>query len=572
MSRRLKTKHPQSSDESVAVQPAGVLAFRSRLILAFAASTTVLIAVFSTLHYIHLGRLITDDFDKRLTGAAQQVYSGPERSMIGLQHVENILLNQSNSSEMFHEIVFLASHAESGRLFASAFWPDKLHPALFTEGIPNAGYWKQVLAARDDPEARNDWPGRTNGFPLPASPRGELRGALLRHSPSGGTRGADPSPLERDSRGTGRGQRDRPPPSAILPLPIFHPFEVRKATTVSTEDGEEWRVIETAANDETFFVAMSTEPMKERRIATLKTFVPAFAIAMLLGIGTAFWFASRALRPIRIVTKELEAVSVKGLTRRIARHAHDREFVSLIDSFNQMLERLEESFGRSERFAASVAHQLRTPLTILGNQIDDAMSLEEPSSKRLPVLSEMMDEVDRLRRITDQLLLLSQAEAGHLFLDKESVNLSNETERLIEDMDALYPELDIQSTIEPGIILLADQNLVSHAILNLLTNAAKYNDHHQQVRVKLSRDGSFARLTVFNTGVPIEMKEASRIFDNYYRQGEGRRQHRDGLGLGLPLAREIIRAHGGKLRLVSSNSNGTTFQIKLPLEGTHGDA
>ncbi len=539
----------------------GVVSFRTRLIGVFAFSITVLILVFSGIVYFQLNRLILDEFDKMLHAAAARGFTGPPGRFISLRHFEHLLTSNSGIARAGTEYIFLARRDDTGRLFVSRNWPEELHPSSFTEKVPTDQEWKQALKSRKRPGVHEGWPGRMdspqdrddqNSSSFGSFRRGfrQGRGLFLEED------GLSSIDFGLSFRGYPERGPDRRTENHIL---------IQEKKTVSA-GGEEWWILEARSAGDTLFVGLGTKPLETRRKALIQIFIPAYLTALLLALATSVWLVSRALRPIRVITREAEAISTKGLKKRIAGRAYDKEFAHLINTFNEMLSRLEEGFGRSERFGATVAHQLRTPLTVLSSQIEREMLREDPSSDRLTVLAGLLDETDKLRRTTDQLLLLSRAESGSLVLLRENFSLSRETERLIEDLEAVSSGLRIRKDISPDVYARVDPVLFSNAVFNLLVNAEKHNDERREVSVRLDQRNGFIRLEVFNTGPVITPEEANRIFQYFYQQDQAHREQKEGLGLGLPIAREIVHAHGGELELVSSDSRGTTFAIELPIE------
>jgi two-component system heavy metal sensor histidine kinase CusS len=178
----------------------------------------------------------------------------------------------------------------------------------------------------------------------------------------------------------------------------------------------------------------------------------------------------------------------------------------------------------------------------------------------------LLEEIHHLKAILEKLLLLSLADSGHLGLERHPVDLSAILTNIVEDSAALAPDLQIQSEIPNGVIVPADAILLEQALQNLTTNALKYNRPQGRVHVTLITTGGRANVTVRNTGPVIPAADHPRIFERFYRGDPARRQGRvAGIGLGLSLSREILRAHGGDLALIASNTECTEFVATLPL-------
>jgi heavy metal sensor kinase len=291
-----------------------------------------------------------------------------------------------------------------------------------------------------------------------------------------------------------------------------------------------------------------------------------FAVPFALGfIGVAAWFVSaRALDPVRRLNRSIHRVTAQGLDHRITLGGEDREFAELIRGFNAMLERLEMSFKQASRFSADAAHELRTPLTILQGQIERAITQVEAGSPMQTNLGAILDEVRRLSSISRKLLLLSQADAGRLRLQRTAVNLSVELEGLIEDAKMMKPELMITSDISPEMFVNADGDLLRQVLVNLISNALKYNIENGWMKVVAKQLASQTSVVVSNAsnGLPIEARD--KLFQRFYRVDSAHNRKVDGAGLGLSLSREIARAHGGELALIASEPFKVEFILTLP--------
>jgi len=256
-------------------------------------------------------------------------------------------------------------------------------------------------------------------------------------------------------------------------------------------------------------------------------------------------------------------VTARGLDQRIEAHGADAEFARLITVFNAMLDRLERSFYQATRFSADAAHELRTPLTILQSQLEEALKAAEEGSGEQGRYAELLEEVCRLRSIVQSLLLLSRADAGQLRLDLAPTNLTQMAESLADDVRILAPDLTVSADLAEDVWVPADAGLLSQTLTNLATNAVRYNKEDGSITLSLRRVGDRAQFAVSNTGPGIPVEERDRVFQRFFR-GARPRGGIDGFGLGLSLAQEIARAHGGDLALVDRKDALTTFVLGLP--------
>ncbi len=329
--------------------------------------------------------------------------------------------------------------------------------------------------------------------------------------------------------------------------------------TATTSDGE-WRYVALSSPRYTVFVGLSTRDFyaEMRRAAWI---VAAFAAAALLLAGFGAWLlAGRAMRPLRRVIDTAENLSAAELDARIPiTPGDDQEFAQLIAVLNAMMERLDASFQQSARFTADASHELQTPLAVMQSALHDALRADQP-----PPMETLLSEVSRLKQITQCLLLLSQADAGKLPIQRERYDLSSELGGIAEDAEALCADagLTCDHALAPGIEIDADRALMRHVFSNLLGNAIKYNRPGGSVSMNLHREGDKAVFSITNTGPDIPVELQPRLFERFFRADAARRGL--GTGLGLNIAAELAKANGAAVSLKESQGDRTTFVVTLP--------
>ena len=386
---------------------------------------------------------------------------------------------------------------------------------------------------------------RSSGWPadLPAAALGlpEIQG---REPPA--------RPPPRDDR---RAPESNPPPELRVDPPRF--------LTVGA-GGRTWRFCAVGNPEIVMALGMDLADFHGDVRRVLRTFAAAAPAALVL-LALAGWMLARhALRPVKVLTRVAGGITAKGLDRRVPSTGADREFQALIDVINGMLDRLERSFGQATRFSADAAHELRTPLTILQGEIESHLQAAPEGSDEQRRASDLLDEVQRLKAIVQKLLLLARADAGRLPLDRGPVDLSDQLATLCEDAAILGPGLSIGRAIDPGVRVQADAPLLMQAVRNLIDNAVKYNRESGHIDIGLSVADGRAILTVRNTIPPGAQIDAARIFDRFYRGDPAHGRTVDGTGLGLSLAREIARAHGGDLEFRGVRDGVVEFRITIP--------
>ncbi|MCX7017771.1 MAG: ATP-binding protein [Candidatus Sumerlaeota bacterium] len=362
----------------------------------------------------------------------------------------------------------------------------------------------------------------------------------------------------------------RPPPAPMEESNPPQPRDAARLTSparfrTSVIGNQAWRVGVMANEHVTLAMGVSLEgflaEMRQVRLAFL-TALP----ATLLLIAAAGWLVSRrALQPVRRVTETARRITTaQGLSQRIPLKTEDYEFEELVTDLNKMLDRLQMSFQQAVRFSADAAHELKTPLTILQGELEQALREAPADSYPQRIFGDLMGEVLRLKAIVEKLLLLSKADAGQLRLHVESIDLVQLIEETIDDTAILAPHLTIDKDLIPEARVKADGDLLRQVLQNLASNAIKYNRADGTIVFSIRQSVAGVRFTIANTGEPIPLEERERIFDRFHRGDKSRGRRVDGVGLGLSLAREIVNAHQGKLILDDSVDGMTAFTMTLP--------
>jgi signal transduction histidine kinase len=294
-------------------------------------------------------------------------------------------------------------------------------------------------------------------------------------------------------------------------------------------------------------------------------FLAALPVALFLAGWGGWLIAGRALRPIASIAATAERVTARGLDQRIPLSRDDPDIDRVIRLLNQMMDRLAASFRQATRFTADASHELRTPLAIMQGELENALQSAPVDSPEQRTFQNLLEETQRLKGISRSLLLLAQADAGQLKLSREKVDLSDLVGGLLEDARILAApaRLEVEAEVEPGIWVEADRAILLTALLNLVTNAVKYNETGGRIHVRLEASRNEAQCFVGNTGSSVPPDEHARIFDRFHRVAAPRRPPVEGVGLGLSLAREMVRAHGGDLDLQESRPGWTCFRLRL---------
>lgn len=303
---------------------------------------------------------------------------------------------------------------------------------------------------------------------------------------------------------------------------------------------------------------------------TLQRWLEALLVLVPLGVGLAAAggrvLARAALRPVDEMSQSARRIDAEALARRITIRGTGDELDRLAETLNGMLARLENTFGEMRRFSADAAHELRTPLTALKGTLEVALRAERSGAEYRAALASALEEVDRLVRLAEDLLLLSRATAG-----PDSPRARVELETLALDVAEVGTRLakDRGVTVRVGALaplaVLGDGSALRRAVLNLVENGVKYTPVGGRVELSVTAADGEAVLAVEDTGPGIDAADVTRIFEPFVRLDAARSRESGGSGLGLAIARSIVVAHRGTLGVERPAAGGSRFTIRLPL-------
>jgi signal transduction histidine kinase len=271
----------------------------------------------------------------------------------------------------------------------------------------------------------------------------------------------------------------------------------------------------------------------------------------------AWLVAGRLLRPVRRLTETAESISDPDLGQRIPVEGDD-EIARLARRFNEMLDRLAAAFAAQRAFVDDAGHELRTPITIVRGHLDVMGDSAEERNQTLTLVSE---ELDRMARIVEDLLVLAKAEQPD-FIRPEPVEVADLTTDVLMRARALGDRDWRLDACAEGEVL-ADRQRVTQAMLNLARNAVEHTAPGDEIGVGSAWGGDGVRLWVRDLGPGVDPAERERIFERFARGGSGHRRS-DGAGLGLAIVRSVVAAHGGRVELDSRPGAGATFTLVLP--------
>jgi two-component system, OmpR family, heavy metal sensor histidine kinase CusS len=345
----------------------------------------------------------------------------------------------------------------------------------------------------------------------------------------------------------------------------------RSALTATTpiiardEKGRAWRLGSFRAHQSTIVLGFLLTELHEIVQDLLVAYGLSLPIVLIVAALGGWWVAGRALAPLRELTAAAESIRADHLDRRIPKFGGEDEIRRLAEVLNAMLARLEERFQQAQRFASDASHELRTPLTIMHGEIERLLHAPNLDRTHEEKLLSLQEEIGRLDRITEHLLLLARFDAGDVRMRRETVDLSALTTAACEDAELLAAAGDLRLTtkVEPRIFVKGDDAHLRRVVLTLLDNATRYNRPGGNVHCSLIGENGRAELRVRNTGPGIPDAAKPQLFERFFRADPAR--VRGGHGLGLSLTREIVRAHEGTIELAGpSLPDCTEFVVTLP--------
>jgi two-component system OmpR family sensor kinase len=310
-------------------------------------------------------------------------------------------------------------------------------------------------------------------------------------------------------------------------------------------------------------VAESLHQADEALSQIRNVFIGGGLAVLVLTSLSAYWFAGRALGPVRQVSRlarEIERTT--DFSQRLGEPRAGGEMRELVSTFNAMIGRVERTLQTQRAFLADSSHELRRPLTVLRMNIDILNDPALPPEEREACLREIGREAETMSRLLSDLLLLSRE--GAQAFDRALVDYTSLCKEAMARLRAQDDRHDLWSSVADGVGVIGDKERLAQMLWNLLDNAARYTPDGGRIELRLLRLDNLARLELEDTGIGISEEELPQIFDRFYRSQQARATGADGVGLGLAIVKHVVEAHGGAVRVVSQPGRGTTFTVDLP--------
>lgn len=283
------------------------------------------------------------------------------------------------------------------------------------------------------------------------------------------------------------------------------------------------------------------------------------AVYSALSVALAWWMAGRVLRPVGVITARARRLSGSNLHERIALQAPPGELKELADTFDGMLDRIEQLVAARQRFAANAAHELRTPLAVQRAAAEIGLADDPPPEKVAWIRDKLIDTADNSEQLIEGLLLLAVSDEG--LRRRERVGLDATTATVTEALAAEAAERAVTVDVEARpVSVQGDPVLLDHLVHNLVANALRHNHPGGTVRVRVGPGG----LEVANTGPVVDPAAVPLLFEPFRRAQARRHAPGEGAGLGLSIVASVARAHGGDVGATANPGGGLTARVTLP--------
>lgn len=288
-----------------------------------------------------------------------------------------------------------------------------------------------------------------------------------------------------------------------------------------------------------------------------------------VGLAAAIWIgrriAVRGLRPLSEISRTVRETRSTNLASRVPVERMPAEVHDLAETFNEMLDRLRDSFERLSQFSSDIAHELRTPVNYLRGEIDLALSRPRTPEAYANLLGSLSEECEQLTQLIDSLLFLARAEQPAMQIHRENLNIGRELEVVREFYEPAATEEGVHLLVcsPEALTFPLDRTLFQRAVGNLVQNAVKHTPRSGKVRIEARLDQDTLLVEVADTGAGIPPDQVPRVFDRFYRADPARARGRGGTGLGLAIVQSIVRLHGGDAHLVSEVGQGTQVTLRF---------
>jgi two-component system OmpR family sensor kinase len=310
-----------------------------------------------------------------------------------------------------------------------------------------------------------------------------------------------------------------------------------------------------------------TERLIERTLDhVLAVFVFIVPVMLILAVGGGWIMMGAVLEPVQRISNVARQITGHNLSGRIPSRGVGDELDQLIGVMNAMIGRLEQSFAQMKEFTMNAAHELRTPLTILKGESELALSRPLAGGEAHRVIESLLEEIVRMSRMVDDLLMLAKADAGQLAVESNPVRLDRVIAGVAEDASILASSKNIEVSLlsNPEATIAGDQARLYQLFRALVSNAVQYTDPGGRITISSEVSPQSVAVRVGDTGIGIPAGSIGRVFDRFYRVGQARTRATGGSGLGLTIAKWIAELHHATIAVESAPGKGSEFTVCFP--------
>src|SRR5579883_1863312 len=363
----------------------------------------------------------------------------------------------------------------------------------------------------------------------------------------------------------------------LLPASVFPPEQtgdrIRGVGVVSTT-GDRFRAITTAVpvgvnTEKQWRVQVAVDRAQDEKLLSRYRhwLWSILAAALLFCPFVGYRIARRGIRPVGRIAETAQRISCSTLHERIQAAGYPVELAALANTFNAMLDRLEDSFSRLSDFSADIAHELRTPVNNIRGEAEVALARARSVEEYREVLGSCLEEAVRLSELIGNLLFLARAESPGEHLTREPTNVAELIARVREyyEASACDAGVSLSASSDEPVIAALDQSLIQRALSNLVSNAVAHTPAGGSILMTAKANSSALQIEVSDTGLGIPAEALPRVFDRFFRVDTSRSRIFGGTGLGLAIVQSIAQLHGGQVHIASKLGQGTRVTLSLPL-------
>ena len=290
-------------------------------------------------------------------------------------------------------------------------------------------------------------------------------------------------------------------------------------------------------------------------------------IATIITAGVSYIFSSQITKPIVTMSNKMNQIRRDGFQNKLELTTNYEETDNLIDTFNEMMYQIEESFNQQRQFVEDASHELRTPLQIIQGHLN---LIQRWGKKDPAVLEESLnisiEEVNRITKLVEELLLLTKDRVNHNVLECENVDVNSEIQSRVKSLQHLHSDYTFETHLATKPIQLKiNRHQFEQLLLIFIDNAMKYDTEHKYIKIVTQLKNKMIMIDITDHGMGIPKADLEFIFDRFYRVDKSRARSQGGNGLGLSIAEKIVQLNGGMIQVESELQKYTTFKISFPV-------